>query len=350
MRQCLQCGTDFPVTRAHRKFCKPACADAYRKAHQPPCTIDGCDQPIASKGMCSKHYKRQLEGRPLEPVRQCPNCGATITGHAGRKFCNPECRDAYALANAPKCKVDGCDQPARAVGLCNKHYTRHKLGKPVEADPPPRRGPYKGRNAKFSYEERVAARAAPAPQCKCGCRQLTEFDVSRNRYFRYLPGHYRPTKPYHDADWLRTEYIDKQRTMQDIGDQFGVNATSIKRYLTRFGIPMRTQAESLRLSGATAGANNPAWKGGTTPERQRLYKTYEWRQLVAKVFERDGYACQRCGDKRNARGNRFHAHHIELWSDAPDRRTDPDNLVTLCRACHQWVHSNENTEREFLAR
>lgn len=281
-------------------------------------------------------------------MRECPNCGAAVTGHHNRKFCNKACRDAYVDATAPTCPVPGCTDRVKTKGLCNKHYFRYRNGKPLEGEYQRPTGPYKGRKSKFSYEERLAARAAPPPPCKCGCGQLTTFDVSRNRYRRYMPGHYRKNLPYKNADWLRTEYVDKQRPAADIADQFGVDENTVLKFLRKYDIPRRTQAESLRLSGATAGANNSAWKGGTTPERQRLYKTLEWRQLVQSVFARDGFTCQRCGDQRNSRDNRFHAHHIELWSDAPDRRTDPDNLVTLCRNCHQWVHSKDNTAREFL--
>jgi hypothetical protein len=282
-------------------------------------------------------------------VRQCPACGAAVTGHANRRYCDETCKDAYRLAFGPRCSVGECGELVVGNGLCRKHYQRMKAGNPLEGDLPRRTGPYKGRQSKATYEERLVARSAPAPECKCGCGQTTTFDTGHGRYFAYLPGHYRRPAPYKNRDWLQAEYVEKLRTMEDIAAECGVTSVTVRRNLVANGFAIRPQAQALRLSGRSAGPNNPAWKGGTTPERQRLYKSQEWRGLVASVLERDGYVCQRCGDNGSSRANRLHAHHIELWADAPHRRTDPDNLVTLCKRCHQWVHSNENIDRLFLA-
>lgn len=56
----------------------------------------------------------------------------------------------------------------------------------------------------------------------------------------------------------------------------------------------------------------------------------EWRTAV---FERDAYACRKCGAK-----GRIMAHHIEEWSKAPDKRYDVDNGLTLCVECHAAEH------------
>ena len=97
-----------------------------------------------------------------------------------------------------------------------------------------------------------------------------------------------------------------------------------------------------------AGSLNAAWKGGVTPERQRLYRSSVWKTLVAAVFKRDAYHCTRCGSPKLRKGW-LHAHHVLPWADFPGSRLEIDNLVTLCKPCHLWVHSNENVERELLA-
>lgn len=59
----------------------------------------------------------------------------------------------------------------------------------------------------------------------------------------------------------------------------------------------------------------------------------EYAKLVAKVLARDGYKCRHCGYRQN-----LHAHHIVYRSEmGPDESW---NLVTLCNACHDGVHSN----------
>lgn len=287
-------------------------------------------------------------------MKTCPRCGKKYEAPPSvKKFCSKTCwlASLSERVSPSQCSVRSCDRQAVSKGWCRKHYARKLRGKPVEVDfdPLAPRGPYKGRkNAKMTYENRVAARAELAPLCECGCGKMTEFSVSKNRYLIFVRGHYRKALPYKDRDWIEREYVKLGRTLDDIGTQFNVRGTSVRHAIEKMGIGIRTQAESLRLSGKVSGKNNPAWKGGTTPERQRLYKSYEWRKLVQSIFERDGFACQRCGDRRNSPGNRFHGHHITPWSLAQNLRTNPDNLVTLCKSCHLWVHSNSNVDLKFL--
>ena len=56
----------------------------------------------------------------------------------------------------------------------------------------------------------------------------------------------------------------------------------------------------------------------------------QFRDVSAQIKRRDNYTCALC----HKRGVRLHVHHIERWSDNPDIRFDPMNLVTLCRDCH----------------
>jgi len=57
------------------------------------------------------------------------------------------------------------------------------------------------------------------------------------------------------------------------------------------------------------------------------------------VLWRDGYTCQCCGshgtDKKPVK---LHTHHIESRRTGGDA---PDNLVTLCEACHKAYHADE---------
>jgi len=104
---------------------------------------------------------------------------------------------------------------------------------------------------------------------------------------------------------------------------------------------------SLGRSRGRAGSLNGQWKGGVTPERQRLYRSAVWKQLVSSVFARDHYLCIRCGSPKRGKGS-LHAHHVRPWAGHPELRMDLANLVTLCRVCHLWVHSNANTKGAYL--
>lgn len=186
------------------------------------------------------------------------------------------------------------------------------------------------------------------PPCACGCGQPTHWVRSKYQWAKYVRGHYRKDAPYKSRDWLLEQYVSRRRSVPGIARECGVYTSTIIRAMERLGIALRDAREAHK--GVQAGARNPAWKGGTTPERQQLYKTDEWKALLKAVYARDGYTCQRC--KRSTTGGKRMrssvAHHIKSFAEYPDLRMEPSNLITLCRECHLWVHSLENTAREFL--
>jgi hypothetical protein len=97
------------------------------------------------------------------------------------------------------------------------------------------------------------------------------------------------------------------------------------------------------------GAETPNWKGGITPEHARVYDSQEWKEAVKSVWKRDNATCQRCGKHHNTVQSRgtFDIHHI-IGFEVIELRCVVSNLVLLCEPCHYWVHSNENTRKDFL--
>lgn len=250
------------------------------------------------------------------------------------------------------CSVDGCDAAVKCKSLCQMHYVRARKG--VNLNAPfryHRTGPYQNAGGtRSTYEERLAARSAPPRSCKCGCGADTEFNVATGKWRAYVKGHNALPTEVNDPEWLRREYLDNVRTVAEIAAVLGVSSKAVRQRFRKFGITMRDHSTTLRTRGVSAGENNPAWRGGVTPERQRLYKTPEWRDLVKSIFARDGFRCVRCRAGQDHADYALHAHHIATWAEAPELRREPTNLVTLCRKCHTWVHSNANTGREYLAR
>lgn len=92
------------------------------------------------------------------------------------------------------------------------------------------------------------------------------------------------------------------------------------------------QSESaVRLGHSRTGAKAPGWKGGVTPEHQRIRSSLKYQAWRKAVFERDDYTCQMCGTKRSP----FNADHIKKFADYPELRFDLDNGRTLCEPCHK---------------
>ena len=55
------------------------------------------------------------------------------------------------------------------------------------------------------------------------------------------------------------------------------------------------------------------------------------RDLYNEIFERDGWACQICANSTTHAY--FRVHHI-----APMGPSVPDNLILLCKRCHDAIH------------
>lgn len=65
----------------------------------------------------------------------------------------------------------------------------------------------------------------------------------------------------------------------------------------------------------------------------------DWDQRRKTVYQRDGYLCQRCGVGGGPNGNHeLHAHHIVPISEGGSHNLD--NLLTLCRPCHNAIHGD----------
>lgn len=88
---------------------------------------------------------------------------------------------------------------------------------------------------------------------------------------------------------------------------------------------------------AQMGANNPNWKNGATSENEILRASRQSKDWRKKVFERDDFTCQICGDNK---GGNLNAHHIKRWRDYPELRFTLSNGVTLCVQCHIEVHKH----------
>ena len=171
--------------------------------------------------------------------------------------------------------------------------------------------------------------------------------------------HWRPEQPFWGRDWLIRNYVIEGRSAGDIAAEFSTTDAAILYWLRKYGIPRRliSEARGLKHWGLSGEDNpmwnrrgelNPRWLGGITPERQAFYTSRAWKMACSAVWKRDKATCIRCGLYRDDQLDMpFHVHHIVSFADK-ELRADTDNLVLLCEACHQFVHSRKNVNREHL--
>lgn len=112
-----------------------------------------------------------------------------------------------------------------------------------------------------------------------------------------------------------------------------------------------TKEHRQKISLANSGENAPNWKGGRTPEMNRLRKIAAYREWRTSVFERDNYTCQLCFT-RSSRGKRvkLNADHIKQFAFYPEARFDVSNGRTLCEPCHRktptWGYTGKKATLE----
>ncbi len=70
------------------------------------CSIDGCESPAKTKGMCNRHYQQ--------------------TFHHGRLLSNEECDRSKRAFKGYLCSIEGCDKPRSSKGYCGRHYMHIK--------------------------------------------------------------------------------------------------------------------------------------------------------------------------------------------------------------------------------
>ena len=96
--------------------------------------------------------------------------------------------------------------------------------------------------------------------------------------------------------------------------------------------------------------NHPRWKGGITPLNEQIRHSFYYRQWRSDIFTRDEYTCQEC----LVIGGVLHAHHIKRFSQiiednnitsmddaiACEELWNINNGITLCKSCHNVLHSS----------
>lgn len=195
-------------------------------------------------------------------------------------------------------------------------------------------------------------------------------------------------KPWRDEEVLRRLYVDQELTMEEVASTLNCGRQAVEEWIHRHGIPTRSRnpdppdeltrkttlrelyveegsstysiAEELdcapsavhgwlqrhgietRSVGSQPGELHHRWKGGFDP-----YYGRNWHGQRRNALRRDNYKCKHCGITENAHREQYKAgldvHHITPFRrfDKPVNANQLDNLVTLCRRCHNRLEGEE---------
>lgn len=176
---------------------------------------------------------------------------------------------------------------------------------------------------------------------------------------------------HQDSDWFYEKYVEEDLSLQDIAELCGICSWTANHWREKHGIdthvtyatgkdharynsveiecancgePMEIPKSRFESTERTCcskecdaehrrewlkGENHPMWKGGS---KQWEYYGSDWQQKRKEALERDGFACQDCGDTEN-----LHVHHIQprRTFDETEEANKLQNLVVLCQTCHK---------------
>lgn len=116
---------------------------------------------------------------------------------------------------------------------------------------------------------------------------------------------------------------------------FKTGENTEKEYLNCIGFSINNAHVAINQDGEIViwtGKPIPPWERSKSNKRN----TPEYRIWRERVFQRDDYTCQKCGQ----RGGELNAHHIKSFKKYLELRTNIDNGLTLCIECHKKVHRN----------
>jgi len=198
---------------------------------------------------------------------------------------------------------------------------------------------------------------------------------------------------------LEKMYWNDGLTMREIGNAFGIGASTISRYIKKFGIACKPRgfkkgyhlspahrakisasekgkqisdetraklrvlnlgrkptaetrakisaanmghgiSEETRtiLSAAKAGEKNPFWLGGISRQKRSVAYGLRFNRFLREIIrDRDNHLCQfpECYCPEN--GKKHDCHHIDFIKT----NDDPANLITLCPSCHSLATSGD---------
>lgn len=74
------------------------------------------------------------------------------------------------------------------------------------------------------------------------------------------------------------------------------------------------------------------------------YKSNKWKKKRESILRRDKYICRECVRYGKA-CEATEVHHIKHVDEFPEYAFENDNLISLCKACHNKKHPEKGSKK-----
>ena len=168
---------------------------------------------------------------------------------------------------------------------------------------------------------------------------------SKHSVYRALKRHDIEGRPHtskypllNDKEWLKTQYVDKGRSTNDIAREVGSSSGNITDHLRTMGIERRAVKTAIALAfpEGRQGSLSPSWKGGTKSAGRSGY-IYQYNPDHPNSTK-TGYVMQHRLIAESIIGRYLTTDEVVHHIDGDKSNNDPTNLEVLTRSEHVMRH------------
>jgi thymidylate synthase (FAD) len=176
------------------------------------------------------------------------------------------------------------------------------------------------------------------------------------------PWNHNPNALYRNRQWLEAK-LQQGWHVDQMAEAAGCSIEAIKKWVYHYGLALNKRPtpfqpgftpwnkdkpgyhlnlspDSIEKRRENAvrytkrGPESNFWRGGTSDQRDLIGA---WtRQIAPQVHKAFNYICQQCG----CTGKELHAHHLVPVFADESLAYEFNNLVSLCKDCHEYIHHN----------